>query len=194
MAAIVTSDQWGMFEVHPDRQNEVKEFRDRMSAASRRLADALGGGWTPREATRLGYGPEAVPMPENAAELPTSYAHVIMTRDVIPGHSDVFLDQVCRGMTEKGRESGSCDESTTPSGEPIYLQWSRSVDHSQSVPHDELWVMYVNDEDAVVRVMLSVSDDPELSTPERRAAIVAWIEQQVDAMIAAATAEDATTR
>ena len=53
--------------------------------------------------------------------------------------------------------------------------------------------MYENDDD-VVRVMLGVSDDPELSTPERRAEIVAWIEQQIDAMAAAATADDATTR
>ncbi|HEX6232642.1 MAG TPA: hypothetical protein VFZ63_05915 [Jiangellaceae bacterium] len=118
----------------------------------------------------------------------------MMTRDVIPDHPGVFLDDVCHEMTEKGRERGSCDESTTPAGEPVYLRWSTSVDHSQSVPHDELWVMYVNDEDDVVRVMLSVSDDPELSTPERRAEIVAWIEDQIDAMIAAATAEDATTR
>lgn len=79
-------------------------------------------------------------------------------------------------------------------GLPIYLQWSRSVDHSQSVPHDELSVIYENEDGDVVRVMLSVSDDPDLSTPERRAEIVAWIEQQIDAMIAAATADDATTR
>jgi hypothetical protein len=54
--------------------------------------------------------------------------------------------------------------------------------------------MYENENGDVIRVMLSVSDDPELSTPERRAEIVAWIKQQIDAMVAAATADDATTR
>ena len=81
----------------------------------------------------------------------------------------------------------------SPSDEAVYLLWSRAGDHSLSVPMDELRLMYVNDDD-VVRVMLTVNDDPELSTPARRAQIVAWIEQQIDAMVAAATADDATTR
>ena len=81
-----------------------------------------------------------------------------------------------------------------PSDDAVYLLWSRSVDHSQSVPHDELWVMYENENGDVIRVMLSVSDDPGLSTPERRAEVVAWIGQQIDVMVAAATADDATTR
>jgi hypothetical protein len=54
--------------------------------------------------------------------------------------------------------------------------------------------MYENENGDVIRVMLSVSDDPGLSTPERRAEVVAWIGQQIDVMVAAATADDATTR
>jgi hypothetical protein len=192
MEAIVTSDRWDVFEIAPDRRNEIREFREGIAAASRRLADALGDGWAPPEVTRVGYRPEAVPTVETTSGLPTGYAHVLVVRDVLKGDPS-FVDYACDPLIEKGLETEQCVAATTPDGEPIYLQWSRSVDHSLSVPMDELRLMYVNDDD-VVRVMLTVNDDPELSTPARRAQIVAWIEQQIDAMVAAATADDATTR
>lgn len=193
MEAIVTSDRWDVFQVAPDRQNEISEFRERNAAASQRLADALGAGWAPPEVTRFGSRPEAAPTDKNRSGLPDGHAYVLMSRDVLEGDRS-YVDRACEGWSEKGREWDSCIEVAAPSDEAVYLLWSRSVDHSQSVPHDELWVMYENEDGDVVRVMLSVSDDPELSTPERRAEIVAWIEQQVDAMVAAATADDATTR
>ncbi|HEX6328222.1 MAG TPA: hypothetical protein VFZ72_16770 [Jiangellaceae bacterium] len=193
MEAIVTSDRWDVFQVAPDRQNEIRESRERDAVASRRFADALGAGWAPPEVTRFGYGPEAVPAGENKSAMPDHNASVLMSRDVLEGDRS-YVDFVCDGWSEKGRERDACVEAASPSDEPVHLQWSRSVDHSQSVPHDELWVMYENEEGDVIRVMLSVSDDPDRSTPERRAAIVAWIEQQIDAMIAAATADDATAR
>ncbi|HEX6325347.1 MAG TPA: hypothetical protein VFZ72_02150 [Jiangellaceae bacterium] len=194
MEAIVTSDRWDVYQVGPERQIEISGLRESLTAANRRLAAALGDSWAPPEVTELVYPPRAVPAPGNAAKLPTGYTYVLMRRDVIPGRPGVILNEACSGLTEMGVEMDSCVDATTPSGEPIHLQWSRSVDHSQSVPHDELSVIYENEDGDVVRVMLSVSDDPDLSTPERRAEIVAWIEQQIDAMIAAATADDATTR
>jgi hypothetical protein len=193
MEAIVTSDRWDVFQVAPDRQNEISESRERNAAASQRLADALGAGWASPEVTRFGFRPVAVPTDKNRSGLPDGDAYVLMSRDVLEGDR-AYVDRVCEGWSEKGREWDSCIEVAAASDEAVYLLWSRSVDHSQSVPHDELWVMYENEDGDVVRVMLSVSDDPELSTPERRAAIVAWIEQQIDSMIAAATADDATTR
>jgi hypothetical protein len=116
-----------------------------------------------------------------------------MSRDVLEGDRS-YVDRVCEGWSEKGKEWDACVEAASPSDEAVYLLWSRSVDHSQSVPHDQLWMTSENEDGDVIRVMLTVNDDPELSTPARRAQIVAWIDQQIDAMVAAATADDATTR
>jgi hypothetical protein len=193
MVAIVTSDRWDVYQVGPERQIEIRELRGSLTAANRRLAAALGDGWAPAQLTRFGYKPEAVPAGKNKTAMPDGHASVLMSRDVLEGDRS-YVDRACEGWSEKGRAWDSCIEAAAPSDDSVYLLWSRSVDHSQSVPHDGLWVMYENENGDVIRVMLSVSDDPELSTPERRAEIVAWIKQQIDAMVAAATADDATTR
>ena len=93
-------------------------------------------------------------------------------RDVLADEPRYIRGHICSGWSENGKQWDPCEEVTTPAGETVYLLWSRSVDHTISVPMDELMLMYVNDED-VVRVTLTVADDPKLTTPERRADIVA---------------------
>lgn len=187
LEAVVTSDRWQSFELSAQRRAEIADERAASMAASETFADDLGAGWVPPEHVGA-HQAIATPVAENADGLPSGYTHVRMERDAVRRTGQEFLRSSCAGRAEKARQWDPCVEMTTAAGEDVMLQWSRSTDETVSVPTEALTVKHLQGED-VVRVTLTVKGSVEASTPDRRAAVESWIEEQADAMIAAATAD-----
>jgi hypothetical protein len=152
------------------------------------LVADLGPGWTAH--TGPGFDLAAMPTDERREGLPDGYEYATVVRDV--------GDEIhCQAGEEKGTQVDACVEVlTTPDAKPVYVRWGRTlIDHPNmnyagASVQDDLWVFYEQDDGAVVTVRLWVAEPIEQSTPDRRVAATEWMEQQQDALIAAATVGD----
>lgn len=128
-----------------------------------------------------------MPTAEGREGLPDGYEYATVIRYV--------GDEIhCQAGEEKGTQVDACVEvPTTPDAKPVYVRWGRTlIDHpntndAEASVQDDLWVFYEQDDGAVVTVRLWVAEPIEQSTPDRRLAATEWMEQQRDALIAAAT-------
>jgi hypothetical protein len=210
MKAIVTDKAW-QFEVTREtrdavaeaeraRQEQIDEMdreqaadleaeRLRQQPALEALTADLGPGWKPYDEIPGTLTSTAA----NAADLPEGYSPPVASRHVMGGGAD-YVAGICEVVgTEKGHQVDPCLERATPDGRTIQIRWSRSVADDPHVNYaggsigDEVNVFYVQDDGSVVQLILWIAEPVETSTPESRAVAVAWLEDQVDALIAAAT-------
>jgi len=171
-----------------EREREMRageEARPALETEVDALVADLGPGWTAH--TEPGFDLAAMPTDERREGLPDGYEHATVVRDV--------GDEIhCQAGEEKGTQVDACVEVlATPDAKPVYVRWGRtlidhpSLNYAEASVQDDLWVFYEQDDGAVVTVRLWVAEPIEQSTPDRRVAATEWMEQQEDALIAAAT-------
>lgn len=195
LAAVVTDDVWreltAGLPVESEEDRAAQEAADEAAAAVAALEEArvgaelaadLGPGW-------VGGGLEmprsAVPSPGQRAGLPEGYHGAVVNRDVFATGS-MTLEDLCAPGVEKGLESLPCE----PAGEGVWIHRVQSVGEiaAGDPVQDDVSVLYVDDDGMLSHVRVWVSEPAEASTPERRAAALTWLDEQVEALTRAAMA------
>ncbi|WP_162605895.1 hypothetical protein [Jiangella aurantiaca] len=182
LAAVVTDDVWSELTAGVSPPPAPEDPGDEITDEARALAENLGPGWTPSGMDAADPGPDVT------AGLPDGVeAGAAMIMEI---GAELSVAQHCDPMEEKGRITQPCTTTTAPGGETVHVQWATTTldgPYARGGYSAEVWVIAGTDE-RKFRVSLLVGDSADATTPERRDAMAAWLEEQVDDLARAATA------
>ncbi|SEF17909.1 hypothetical protein [Jiangella alba] len=186
LAAVVTDGVWaeltaGVSPPPAPQQPGDEEASDQ----ARALAENLGAGWTASGSDMAVAGPDVTAGLPEQVEVGAAMIMEIGSELTVADH--------CEPMEEKGRITQPCTTTTTPDGETVHVQWATTTlegPYAEGGYSAEVLVIAGTDE-RKVRVSLLVSDAAATTTPERRDAMAAWLEDRVGDLARAATAADA---
>lgn len=186
LEAVVTDGVWAELTAGVEAPSgPVEPGPEDITAGSEALAEDLGPGWTAAPYDT------ATPGPEVTAGLPDGVEAGAAT--IMEFGADLSIAQHCEPLEEKGRISQPCTTTTTPDGETVQVQWATTTlegAYAAGGYTAEVWAIAGTDE-RWFRVSALVSDTADATTPERRDAMTAWLEDKVDDLARAATAAGA---
>lgn len=183
LATVVTDGAWtelaaGISPPEAPQQPSEGEVGEQAQA----LAENLGAGWTASGDDMAEAGPDVTAgLPEHVEAGPAMIMEI---------GSELTVADHCEPMEEKGRITQPCTATTTPDGETVHVQWATTTlegPYAQGGYNAEVWVIAGTDE-RKFRVSLLVSDAAATTTPERRDAMAAWLDDRVGDLARAATA------
>lgn len=163
------------------------------------LQEAFGDDFT------IGPDGDTGPVPPNVTVRPGSASAeglpagvTLWTQLLAGGHGGIpasHLEQFCALMVEKGLHRSACTELVLPGGQVVYEQRGRyspgeykAASRGVLLPSDSVRVIYAQPSGQLVIVDLVVVQENESnSSPERRAAVQAWLDRMTSRLATAAT-------
>jgi hypothetical protein len=162
------------------------------------LQDAFGGDFTVSPASETGPTPGNLtvkPGSKSAVGLPAGVT--LWTQLIYGGPGGIpagQLGEFCAPMVEKGLHRSACTRQVLPNGQVVYVQPSysnpseyKSASRGALLPSDGVRVIYAQTNGELVIVDLVASEDESASTPDKRAAVQAWLDGMTSRLVTAAT-------